>query len=414
MSAVTHSDRLRVGLFLAALLCAGGILFSMALSSLAFVAAVLLFVWLAVSDRHAVLRRTGLEWYFLAWIAAVLLMVLFARYPESALGSAKRVLLIAMVYIVAAALGDEQKLRRFLMYLAIVAGAYSLLGIAAFFIAKLDRLGFFQHYMTAGGLRMMLVLLFLPLLLDRATPRGERYVYAATVLLTLVALMLTQTRSSWLGFAAGAVLLGVLRYRLLLGALLALGVLFMLLAPARFTDRVTHMFQFGAPAPADTLRATSPVSAEDAQRAEVLANSNRSRLRMVETGWRMFLDHPLFGLGDGEMHRMYREYVPDATKDEGGHLHNSYVHLLATHGIVGFAAMMALLGAYALLLWRGFRRGTGIGALVALGAFATLLGVLVNGIAEYNLGDHEIMLMLWTTAGIAVAALRIQPEGGKQ
>jgi O-antigen ligase len=121
----------------------------------------------------------------------------------------------------------------------------------------------------------------------------------------------------------------------------------------------------------------------------------------------MFLDHPLVGVGDGEMHTMYREYVPDAIKDEGGHLHNSYVHILATHGAIGFIAMLALFAAIALREWRVYRTESDneIGAL-ALGGLAAFVGFLVNGMAEHNFGDHEIILLLWTTLGLVNAAQR--------
>lgn len=383
----------RRGLQASLVVMTAGILFSIALSSVAFAMAGLCFAALAAGEGRAAFRRSGLEYPMLVWIAAVLLMVAFAQHPASAATSAKRLLLLLLLFFIPAAFGDARSLRMLLLLLAVIAGLQSLVGIVQHLWVGGERLGLFQHYMTGGGMRMLLLLLFLPLLFDPATPRRERAILATAVVLMLVALLLTMTRSSWLGFAAGALLVAVLRYRLLLPVLAAGVVLLFLLAPQQYRDRLGMMFT------------TQKSELRGEAHGEAVVQSNQARLRMWRTGWRMFLDHPVTGVGDGEMHRMYRRYVPDAIKDEGGHLHNTYIHVLATHGAVGAAALLVLFGAVGLRLWRDWRRHrTGAAGAVLLGAMAAFTGFLVNGMAEYNFGDHEIVLLLWTTVGIAITA----------
>jgi O-antigen ligase len=412
MTQASFSRIVRPALFHALLAASGGILFSMAFSSVAFAVAVLLYLILLYGAHRgnylrAILVRSGLEWYFLVWIAAVALMVLCAQHPGSALISAKRLLLISFVFMLPAVLRSEGDLRRFLLLLAGIAGLHSLLSIVLFFLGDASRLGIFQHYMTGGGLRMMLLLLLLPFLFDKRTAVIDRRVLGIAVMTMFIALILTQTRSSWMGFAAGAVLLGVLRYRVLLPVLLLCAVTFMLIAPGQYQDRILHMFT-----------TDSSVVAGKSDETEAVVWSNRSRVRMIETGWRMFLDKPVCGLGDGEMHDMYREYVPDAIKDEGGHLHNTYIHVLATHGIVGFIALVILFIGVTRLFIRGCSRDArSMTGMLGLGALAAFFGFLVNGFAEYNFGDHEIVLMLWMITGLVVSSrtmTAIDDEAGAQ
>ncbi len=373
-----------------------GILFSIALSSIAFAIAGAAFITLAVLSPRTVLKSSGIDYFLLAWVAAVLLMTAFATYPASALTGAKRLLLILTVFFFPAAFPDARALRRFLMVMAVAAGLQSLLGIAHQALGNEERLGLFQHYMTGGGLRMILLLLFLPLLLDRNISQRDRGIIGAAVAMMLVALVLTMTRSSWLGFAAGAVLIGALRYRMLIPALAVVLVLVFLIAPRQYRERLSLMF---------TMQKTE---LQGETGGEAVVQSNQSRMRMWRTGWRMFVEHPVVGVGDGEMYTMYRTYVPDAIKDEGGHLHNTYIHVLATHGIIGFIAMLALFAAIVRREWRIIRQGKGtpVGAL-ALGSLAAFAGFLVNGMAEYNFGDHEIVLLLWMTLGLANTAATI-------
>jgi O-antigen ligase len=397
----TIDIELRPLLFWSVLVTTGGILFSMALSSIAFGLSIVVFLAMLTAawrgGRMAgLISPNGMEWHILAWLVAVLLMVAFARYPQSALGSAKRALLISLVYLLPAMLRSQADLRRFLLLLAGIAGLHSLLSIVLFFFGDAARLGIFQHYMTGGGIRMLLLLLFLPAALDRDTPRADRIVIATALLCVLFALLMTQTRSSWLAFGAGAIFLGVTRYRAILLGLAVLAIVFWFTAPQHYQNRITHMFT-----------TDSKVVEGSAGDTEAVVGSNRSRLRMIETGWRMFLEHPITGTGDGEMHAIYREYVPDAIKDEGGHLHNTYIHVLASHGFIGGAALLFLffaLGRYFIRTYLVHRKT--VAGTLALGASAAFIGFLVNGLAEYNFGDHEIVLMLWMITGMTVAASR--------
>ncbi|MFA6234636.1 MAG: hypothetical protein WC824_10700, partial [Bacteroidota bacterium] len=232
----------RRGLGIAVAVMIASILFSIALSSIAFAAAGAAFLLLAIYDRPSVLKSSHIDVFLLVWILAVLLMVVFATWPGSALNGSRRLLLILVVFFIPAAFPTSSALRRFLLVLAIAAAVHSLLGILHHFTSSEERLGYFQHYMTGGGLRMLLLLLFLPLLIDRNTPRNERVVLAAAVSLMLIALVLTMTRSSWLGFAAGAVVIGALRYRLLLPALAVILVIVFLAAPRQYRERLSLMF----------------------------------------------------------------------------------------------------------------------------------------------------------------------------
>jgi O-antigen ligase len=361
--------------------------FSIAVSSISFFLAASLFVTLVVLDYRRTLCRNGLEWYFIAWAAAVILMVVFARYPVQAVTSGRKIMLIAVVYFMPVAFPTEERITRFLVWMAAVAGILSLFEIIATYAASMERLGFFQHYMTSGGMKMLLLLLLTPLAVGRNMGPRPRAIALAAMFVMLFALVLTQTRSSWLGFVAGILVIGVLRYRVVLAALVIVCVAFALLAPGKLMERVQN------------LTTTTAASGEGTDTIK----SNMTRVRMWKTGWRMFLDRPVTGVGDGNMYEMYRQYVPDAIKDEGGHLHNTYVHVLACYGIIGFLAMLALFGAFgvreAIALRRGQRSFRGD---LALGALAAFAGFLVNGLAEWNFGDHEIVVLLYMTVGLAV------------
>ena len=128
---------------------------------------------------------------------------------------------------------------------------------------------------------------------------------------------------------------------------------------------------------------------------------------MWEAGARMFLDHPITGVGLQDLHPLYDRYRSPAATERAGHLHNVYVQIAATMGTVGLAAFVWLYWALLRSAARGLRpmlRARGLAAAVRLGVLAGLVGFLVAGLFEWNFGDEELLYPLYVLAGIAWAA----------
>jgi len=68
---------------------------------------------------------------------------------------------------------------------------------------------------------------------------------------------------------------------------------------------------------------------------------------MVEIGLKTFLDHPLFGIGIGNSRELTVVYLGWET-----YLHNNFVELLASGGIVGFLLYYAMYLYLISVFWR--------------------------------------------------------------
>jgi O-antigen ligase len=171
-------------------------------------------------------------------------------------------------------------------------------------------------------------------------------------------------------------------------------VVFAFAAPAEFRSRALSIVE---------LQQATPAVPDSVTTA---AESNSSRIQMIRTGWRMFLDRPVFGWGDIGLRLYYVTYVVPLTEGEGGHLHNNFMEALVTLGVPGFCAVCWL-------FYRMFRviRRAGAGAprdsfrgALAAGILAAYAGFHVLGLFEYNFGDHEVMVLVWFMTGLAAAA----------
>lgn len=303
----------------------------------------------------------------------------------SALSRVRDVYWLAVAWLAGGTLSALDGLRQFGMKYAKAAAAGK--DFYAAYVA--DRItGFNSHWMTFSGQMMIVLLLCLALWLWGRPEKRLGWALALCLPVVALALLLAFTRGMWI--ATGVGLLYLLwhwkRWTVALVPLVALAAFF--LGPAALRGRVLSLIH--------------PHGQMD---------SNDHRVYVFRTGLEMIKAHPWFGLGPQRVGPHFQEYLPpDLPKKlpDGyyGHLHNIYIHFAAERGL---PAMIAVIFFFAATLWDWLRavRGRPPGeAWVLHGGIAILIGVLVAGCFEYNLGDSEILGMTLAAVGAVSGAMR--------
>ena len=209
------------------------------------------------------------------------------------------------------------------------------------------------------------------------------------------------SRGAWLGVAVATIATLLLYNRLSryltvmmipVLALLLLGGLSGIL-PSSFQERVavdaTQFRLFDA--------SSIPITDENFAAAERMAH--------WQTGWRMFVDEPLLGVGAGNFNVRYPDYfVRAAFEFSRGHAHNYYIHTLAETGLVGLAAYLTLLlGLLTLAIVVIVGAPHGFTRMLALGAFGTTVAVSTHNVFEnlhvLNLG--VVISLVWVLIIVA-------------
>lgn len=254
----------------------------------------------------------------------------------------------------------------------------SVWGLAEFFLfdrRSLERRidGPSTHVMTFSGQLLPLSLLFLLLWWHER----KKWQLAVGSLATLT-LLLTFTRSVWIGWLAAAfVILAWSRMRLLIYALPAL-LLFLTFLPLSLFSRVVSTF-------------------------DMTQSSNLDRIRMIEAGREMIEDHPLLGVGPANVKEIYPLYRrADAPRPRPPHLHNNFVQIWAERGLLALAGYVILLG----LMLRECSRGEGDEAKKwrEIGVAVTV-SLTVAGLFEFNFGDTEVFYLLLNLFALVVVSL---------
>jgi O-antigen ligase len=348
-----------------------------------FLLAVAILCWAGVlAMRHERVEAPRFFWALMAYAGATLVSAFFSSSPSTSLADSKQLVLFLIVPVTYRFISA----RRTGLLLTIVmslGAASAALGIFQYGLLHYDQLsrriaGTVGHYMTYSGLLMLGVGIANAKMLFG---RGER-LWAALVMPALVmAVLLSSTRTAWVGVFAGTALLLMLKdFRLL--ALLP----------------VAAALAVAAGGPAVTERLLSTFDSSNATRVD--------RIAMIREGGRMIRAYPLVGVGPDMVKARYAEFRgPDAVNAVNSHLHNVPVQIAAERGLPALALWISCMTLLAIDLAKGFRRHPDHRAVYAT-ALAALVSMLTAGLFEYNFGDSEFLMLFLLLVTLPFAAVR--------
>jgi len=140
------------------------------------------------------------------------------------------------------------------------------------------------------------------------------------------------------------------------------------------------------------------------------------------SAWRMWQDHPWFGVGPGHFDHRFRQYRPDAVQIRPDRVHNDYLNTLTDYGAIGAALMAAtLLASVAAVarMWPHVCRAkkdlgnplTNKFAFV-LGASAGLLALAIHSVVDFNLQIPANALVATVLLALLTSHLRYATRAG--
>jgi O-antigen ligase len=333
--------------------------------------------------------RTPVDLAAIVWLVALAIAAIAGEDPAGSVHRVTKGFLLAIVPL-AAYHGRDPKLARRAIAVLLVSAAFATVFALVKFAMQGGAFpvrvrGAVGHPLTYGGQAMLLAILAAAILLRS---RDRRFMGAACALLVLLApaLLGSYTRSAWIGTLVGfGILIGFTRARWL-PAVLGAAVILVLVMPGGYRERAASVFH-----PHNVW--------------------NRERIILWDAGWRMFREHPVTGVGLQDLKPWVARYrSPEAHEPPHGHMHNVYLQVLVTMGVIGFAAFVYLVTA----LWRTAARRLRVdartggadpfGMALRIATVAALAGFLVAGLFEWNFGDEELLDLLFTLIGLAWAA----------
>ena len=380
---------------------------SIAATNMAWVVALVGLLYYALSRDvrfDSLVGRTDLDVPLICFVFASLLSVFLSMDIVSSFVEFRSLGLMVIFYLFAWRVRTVGQRKTLVRILVLSSGAAALYGWVQF-LTGWDLLGhyrpdarkvcgFFGLHLTYGEYLSMVVCAGMGTLLWVDTKRLTRF--GGFLLLGLMgsAVLLSGSKGALLSLAVGLGVVFALKGKKALALYAVAGILLCvavdILMSHRLWGNLVTLLQI------------------DAEQKIGPAASNTHRLCMWWTGLWISLEHFLYGVGLHAVERIYPAFRhPLAIEPNQWHLHNNFVHLVVTRGMLGLAAFLYIflcvfrLGSYRHRAGEeAFDRGLAVGVLGASASF------LVTGLTEYSWGDSEVLMLFYLLVGLLASCGR--------
>jgi O-antigen ligase len=345
--------------------------------------------FLAMACVAAILRRPQpMVWpsYVVplcAFMTATVVALLMSPQPDLGMGAVRKFVLFTMGLLAANLVTTPWRARVSIGVLLLVAAATSIYALVQFGVNYLRFLstqnladdptvlaritGFMSHWMTFSGEQLLVWCAAVPAMLVL----GRRWMIPLGIV--GVAVVLSFTRSVWLGAIGGFFVVALLMPRKLLTGI----ALPIVIVAASSSGLIVHRLRFSF----------QQQFAPDSGRIELFIG-----------GVRMIRDNPLFGVGPERIHTEFPRYYRGKNLANAnfyyGHLENNVVQLAAERGLLCLAAFLWFIFEIYASLIAMLRTAGNDTQWAVLSALSALTGFLISGFFAYNFGDSEVLLLL--------------------
>ena len=235
------------------------------------------------------------------------------------------------------------------------------------------------HPVHYGGVLSGLVPALLALGVNMSSGKYRNLVFFSYVI-SCVALILSGTRAAWIAVGIMSILIVVLYIKNKMKLLLVLGVAICLAG---------SVFVF-----------VPQLSNRISTITDMNYQSNSERLLMWKSAINMYKDYPVFGIGLGSYRYEYKEnYMSPLAKerDNLAHAHSNIFHTLAEKGTVGIISYTILFFTVAYISFMNWKRKKEV---VALMLFTAWIGLMIQGLTEFNIGMSVTGKLYWLIVGL--------------
>jgi len=325
-------------------------------------------------------------WPLIIYAVLSLVSSFLSINPEVSLKDSKELLLFLIVPMVYIGFFKEKMLKKANLALLTSAFLSCLYSLFYFFFkaSSGERIaGFMGQVMTQGGLLLLFSCMALSMFLF--TKDRIKYLWGLGFLFSLFALILTQTRSAWVGLViATSLILFLYKPKALIIIPLAIG-LFYIASPQTIKKRVLSIFSL-----------------------EI--RDNKTRIEYMRVGVKIIKDYPLFGTGPNTIDIVSQDPKYKLSKEAKMivHLHNNILQMGAERGIPTLLAWLTFMVWAFISLLKLLRNKDPTLLPFTVAALATLFALFTAGLFEYNFADSEITMLFLYMITIPFSLARIQ------
>lgn len=353
------------------------------------------------------LRLPPIKWTLALFLAGTLLAVLLSGDPAAGFPQVKKIYVFTQLLVTCSLIRDLQMARWLIMAWAALGSISAFRGFVQFahkfyqalaahrdFYAAYmgERItGFMSHWYTFSVLEMLVLIMVASFVFF--SPSARRFLWLWLVLGFFMGsgVILAETRAVWIATFVSLLYLTWFWKRWVTAIIPIVLAAALLFGPHTLRERAESIVKPGKD------------------------DSNQFRMILDRTGMRMIEAHPWFGLGPEMPRKMFMQYLPaDVPRPlpSGSymHLHNLYLEYAAERGIPVLLVMLAMLGQIVFDYARALRRlpaALDERRFLLHGGIAVVIAILVEGFADVNLGDSEVLTVFLVVVSLGYLAVEL-------
>lgn len=360
---------------------------SISISQISLALAFLIWIFLLFKKEKKFLFPSFF-WGLIAYSVLSLVSSIFSVNPAISLVASKQLLYFLVVPIVTTGFRKSIEIKRANIAL-LVSASIAILFSLFYYVAKAapgERIaGFMGHYMTQAGVLLLFSAVALSMFIF--TRDKLRFLWGIAFCLSQVVLILTSTRSAWIGMViAAAVVLFFYKPKTLIIVPLAVA-LIMLFSPKEVKQRASSIFS-------------------------TRSYSNAQRIEYLRTGLQIIREYPLLGTGPDTVDMVFQhpKYGLSQEAKRNVHLHNNIIQIGAERGIPTLIVWLTTMVWIVLSLGKLLPNRDPALFPLTVAALATILAHFAAGFFEYNFADAEVAVLFLYIITIPFAQARTLPN----
>jgi len=366
------------GLLFSLILIASAIPFSIAITQLSLGLAIFFWLLKLIVDYKSELLLTPITIPFLIWVLVSLITALVSGTFKQSILSSKEEWLFLGFFVVWGGinkLSDWHKVVYVLLLATSLSAIYSIWqhysGIDLLHQTLLLKMEYgyrakstLSGTLTAGAVFSLISIFALPLVLNWF--RGRKQIIILAPILSAIGACLTYSRSAILAFGIGIFGFFLTYFRQFKIKVIIISISLLI---AVLLIQPDFLFRFSK---------ENPISEQE----KTYLQGQDIRWQIWSVAWKMFLDNPVVGVGQGNFLLKYNDYREDKTRSALAHAHNDILHMAASKGIIGVLAYILIWLNFIVILIRYLRsndsqevRNSAVGGgITDLGVFVAITG----------------------------------------
>jgi O-antigen ligase len=350
------------------------------------------------------LRLPPIKWTLGLFLAGTLLAVLFSGNIAAGFPQVKKIYVFSQLLVVYSLLRETQIARWLVLSWAGLGSISAIRGFVQFahkfyqamathrdFYAAYmgERItGFMSHWYTFSVVEMLVLIMLGAFIFFSPSARRFVWLWLLLGLFMGFGVVLAETRAVWVATAVSVLYLTWFWKKWVTALVPVVIAAALILGPHTLRERAESIVHPGRD------------------------DSNQFREILDRTGLRMIEAHPWFGLGPEMPRKEFMSYLPPDVPlplPPGSymHLHNLYLEYAAERGIPVLLILLVMLGQ---ILWdyskalRSIPPGLNDRRFLLHGGIAVVIAILVEGFADVNLGDSEVLTLFLVVVALGYLA----------